>query len=91
MPFQGGHLFKVILRIYLKFAYSLTLIFPSEIPKDTNLKRATKKRELEADAARRSHCGECKSALAERVKRFLRDHQRRRKKARDVVEKFFIK
>ncbi len=35
-------------------------------------------------------CGDCKTLLSERVKRFLRDHQRKREKAKDVVEKFFI-
>ncbi len=36
-------------------------------------------------------CGECKSMLTKRVKRFLKVHQRRREKAKNVVEKFFIK
>lgn len=36
-------------------------------------------------------CGECKAVLAERVARFLRDHQLRREKARDRVEKFLLR
>jgi tryptophanyl-tRNA synthetase len=36
-------------------------------------------------------CGECKAILAERVKKFLREHQRKREKARDVVDDFFFK
>ncbi|MFQ5999509.1 MAG: tryptophan--tRNA ligase [Candidatus Bathyarchaeia archaeon] len=35
-------------------------------------------------------CGECKAILAERVKKFLREHQRKREKARDVVDDFFF-
>jgi tryptophanyl-tRNA synthetase len=35
-------------------------------------------------------CGDCKAILAERVKKFLAEHQRRRDKARDIVDKFFI-
>lgn len=35
-------------------------------------------------------CGECKQRLAERVKKFLIEHQRRREKAKDVVESFFL-
>lgn len=33
-------------------------------------------------------CGECKKILAERVKNFLIEHQKKREKARDVVEDF---
>ncbi len=36
-------------------------------------------------------CGEHKEMLAERVKKFLREHQKKRKKARDVVDDFFFK
>ena len=36
-------------------------------------------------------CGEHKEMLAERVKKFLREHQKKREKARDVVEEFFFK
>ncbi len=35
-------------------------------------------------------CGECKEKLAERIKRFLSEHQKRREKAKDVVNDFFI-
>lgn len=35
-------------------------------------------------------CGECKEKLAERVKRFLSEHQKRREKAKDVINDFFI-
>lgn len=36
-------------------------------------------------------CGECKSDLADRVNRFLEDHRKRREKARDMLDKFYIK
>jgi tryptophanyl-tRNA synthetase len=36
-------------------------------------------------------CGECKNELAERVNIFLAEHQRKREKARDIVEKFYVK
>jgi tryptophanyl-tRNA synthetase len=36
-------------------------------------------------------CGDCKKMLAERVKKFLREHQKKREKARDIAERFFIK
>jgi tryptophanyl-tRNA synthetase len=36
-------------------------------------------------------CGDCKKDLAERVNRFLAEHQKKREKARDTVEKFHIK
>ncbi|MEM3578054.1 MAG: tryptophan--tRNA ligase [Candidatus Bathyarchaeia archaeon] len=36
-------------------------------------------------------CGECKTELTERVNKFLSEHQKRREKARNVVEKFHIK
>ncbi|NWF86736.1 tryptophan--tRNA ligase [Candidatus Bathyarchaeota archaeon] len=36
-------------------------------------------------------CGECKMDLAERVNRFLAEHQKKREKARKIVEKFHIK
>jgi tryptophanyl-tRNA synthetase len=36
-------------------------------------------------------CGECKKNLAERVNKFLAEHQKKREKARDTVEKFHIK
>lgn len=36
-------------------------------------------------------CGECKKELTERVNRFLADHQKKREKAKDTLEKFHIK
>ena len=36
-------------------------------------------------------CGEHKEMLAERVKKILREHQKKREKARDVVDEFFFK
>jgi tryptophanyl-tRNA synthetase len=35
-------------------------------------------------------CGECKQRLAERVTKFLIEHQRRREKAKDAVESYFL-
>jgi len=36
-------------------------------------------------------CGDCKARLAERVKRFIKDHQIKREKARDSLDKFLLK
>lgn len=36
-------------------------------------------------------CGDCKAMLAERVKKFLKEHQKKREKAKDVVDDFFIR
>jgi tryptophanyl-tRNA synthetase len=36
-------------------------------------------------------CGECKNDLAVRVNRFLCEHQKKRRKAKDIIEKFHIK
>ena len=36
-------------------------------------------------------CGDCKRELTERVNKFLAEHQKKREKARDVLEKFHIK
>jgi tryptophanyl-tRNA synthetase len=36
-------------------------------------------------------CGDCKKMLAERVKKFLETHQRRREKARDVIQDFMLR
>jgi len=36
-------------------------------------------------------CGECKTELTERVNKFLSEHQKKREKARNIVEKFHIK
>jgi len=36
-------------------------------------------------------CGECKTELIERVVKFLTEHQRRREKARNIIDKFHLK
>ncbi|HVP16132.1 MAG TPA: tryptophan--tRNA ligase [candidate division Zixibacteria bacterium] len=36
-------------------------------------------------------CGECKKDLIERINRFLTEHQKRREKAKDKIEKYHIK
>jgi len=36
-------------------------------------------------------CGDCKKILAEKVKTFLKEHQKKREKARDIADKFFVK
>lgn len=36
-------------------------------------------------------CGDCKKMLAERVKKFLADHQRKREKAKNVIQEFMLK
>lgn len=36
-------------------------------------------------------CGECKTELTEKVNKFLGEHQKKREKARNIVEKFYIK
>jgi tryptophanyl-tRNA synthetase len=36
-------------------------------------------------------CGECKRDLTERINRFLAEHQKRREKARDTIDKYHIK
>jgi len=36
-------------------------------------------------------CGDCKALLSERVKTFLTEHQKRREKAKDKLEKFMLK
>ena len=36
-------------------------------------------------------CGECKRELAERVAKFIEEHQRRREKAKDIVESFLLR
>jgi tryptophanyl-tRNA synthetase len=36
-------------------------------------------------------CGECKELLAERVGKFLLEHQRKREKARNVLEDYLLK
>lgn len=36
-------------------------------------------------------CGDCKALLTEKVTKFLLEHQKRREKAKDIIEEFFIK
>ena len=36
-------------------------------------------------------CGECKTELTERVVKFLTEHQKRREKARNIIDKFHLK
>lgn len=36
-------------------------------------------------------CGECKTELTEKINKFLAEHQKKREKARNIVEKFYIK
>ncbi len=36
-------------------------------------------------------CGECKKDLTERINRFLAEHQKKREKARNIIEKYHIK
>ncbi len=36
-------------------------------------------------------CGECKTDLIERLNKFLAEHQRRREKAKDVIEKYSLR
>jgi len=36
-------------------------------------------------------CGDCKAELTERINRFLAEHQKKREKARKIIEKFHIK
>jgi tryptophanyl-tRNA synthetase len=36
-------------------------------------------------------CGECKTELTEKVNKFLAEHQRKREKARNIVQKFYVK
>ena len=36
-------------------------------------------------------CGECKQLLLDKVWKFLEEHQRKREKAKDVIEDFFVR
>lgn len=36
-------------------------------------------------------CGECKKELTERINKFLAEHQKKREKARDIIDRFHIK
>jgi len=68
-----------ICTIYYYFYY----LFEEDDKKMTKLERECRSGE--------TICGDCKKVLAERVKKFLREHQKKREKARDIVDKFFIK
>jgi tryptophanyl-tRNA synthetase len=35
-------------------------------------------------------CGNCKAELTERINKFLKEHQKKREKAKDIIEKFHI-
>lgn len=35
-------------------------------------------------------CGECKSLLKERIIKFLKNHQEKREKARDIIDKYWV-
>jgi tryptophanyl-tRNA synthetase len=35
-------------------------------------------------------CGECKKELAERIKKFLAEHQKKREAAKKIVDKFML-
>lgn len=65
--------------IFQYFAY----LFEEQDKKLVERKRRCKDGEL--------LCGECKTDLIERINKFLAEHQRKREKARDIVEKFHIK
>jgi tryptophanyl-tRNA synthetase len=54
---------------------------------EDDAKLATRLRECKAGD---TVCGDCKALLTERVDKFLVDHQRKREKAKDVLEDFFI-
>jgi tryptophanyl-tRNA synthetase len=54
---------------------------------EDDAKLATRLRECKAG---NTVCGDCKALLTERVGKFLVNHQRKREKAKDVLEDFFI-
>jgi tryptophanyl-tRNA synthetase len=54
---------------------------------EDDAKLATRMRECRSGAI---VCGDCKAELTERVAQFLLAHQRKREKAKDVVEDFFL-
>jgi tryptophanyl-tRNA synthetase len=35
-------------------------------------------------------CGECKKELAERIKKFLAEHQKKREEAKKIINKFML-
>jgi tryptophanyl-tRNA synthetase len=73
----GGDPF--ICTIYYYFYY----LFEENDQKIAELERECKSGEI--------ICGDCKNILAEKVKKFLREHQKKREKARDIVDEFFVK
>jgi tryptophanyl-tRNA synthetase len=36
-------------------------------------------------------CGDCKKELADRINKFLAEHQKKREKAKNIIEKFNVK
>ncbi len=74
---QGGDPF--ICTIYYYFYY----LFEESDQKIAELERECQAGEI--------LCGDCKKLLAEKVKKFLIEHQKKREKARDLVDQFFIK
>lgn len=68
-----------ICTIYQYFIY----LFESEDEKLNERERKCKEGKIT--------CGECKGDLTERVNSFLTEHQKKREKAKDVLEKFHVK
>ncbi|MDH5438133.1 MAG: tryptophan--tRNA ligase [Candidatus Bathyarchaeota archaeon] len=73
----GGDPF--VCTIYYYFYY----LFEESDQKIAELERECKSGEI--------ICGDCKKILAEKVKKFLREHQKKREKARDIADEFFVK
>ena len=73
----GGDPF--VCTIYYYFYY----LFEENDQKIAELERECKSGEI--------ICGDCKNILAEKVKKFLREHQKKREKARDIADEFFVK
>jgi len=73
----GGDPF--VCTIYYYFYY----LFEESDQKIAELERECKSGEI--------ICGDCKNILAEKVKKFLREHQKKREKARDIADEFFVK
>jgi len=73
----GGDPF--VCTIYYYFYY----LFEESDQKIAELERECKSGEI--------ICGDCKKILAEKVKAFLKEHQKKREKARDIADKFFVK
>jgi tryptophanyl-tRNA synthetase len=68
-----------ICTIFQYFAY----LFEEDDKKLADRKRKCKAGEI--------LCGECKTELTEKINKFLAEHQKKREKARNIVEKFYIK